>query len=68
MAQLLEIQRVSKSYGDESILSNVSLTLEKGQALAITGQSGSGKTTLLSIMGLLQQPTNGTITIGGNFV
>jgi lipoprotein-releasing system ATP-binding protein len=60
---------IAKSYrtprGDLPILSGVSLTLERGDAVAITGPSGSGKSTLLYIMGALEAPTSGSITLDG---
>ncbi|WP_371371115.1 ABC transporter ATP-binding protein [Sporomusa aerivorans] len=66
MKYLLEVRQVSKCYGEERILTDVSLGLQSGQSLAITGQSGGGKTTLLSIIGLLQQATYGTVIIAGH--
>jgi len=63
MSNLIELQNICKSYGEDSILSNISLTVKKGTALAIVGDSGGGKTTLLSIMGLLQNATFGKILI-----
>lgn len=63
MSNFIELQNISKSYGDDTILSNLSLTVKKGTVLAIVGDSGGGKTTLLSIMGLLQNPTSGKILI-----
>lgn len=65
MKYLLEVREVSKSYGEERILDAVSLVLEPGKSLAITGQSGGGKTTLLSIIGLLQQATSGAVIVDG---
>jgi ABC-type lipoprotein export system ATPase subunit len=65
MGHLLEIQQITKVYGTDTILSEISLTLEAGKALALTGQSGSGKTTLLSIIGLLQQATSGKVVVNG---
>jgi lipoprotein-releasing system ATP-binding protein len=66
---MLSVNRVSKSYrtprGDLPILSDVSLTLERGAAAAIMGPSGSGKSTLLYIMGALEHPTTGTVTLDG---
>ena len=66
---MLEVQSVSKVYptprGDLPILDGVSLTLDRGQAAAITGPSGSGKSTLLYILGALDQPTAGTVTLDG---
>ncbi|WP_378953660.1 ABC transporter ATP-binding protein [Pelosinus sp. sgz500959] len=63
MSNLIELQNISKNYGKDSILSNLSLTVKKGTAVAIVGDSGGGKTTLLSIMGLLQNTTSGKIFI-----
>jgi lipoprotein-releasing system ATP-binding protein len=47
------------------VLSDVSLTLSVGETAAIVGPSGSGKTTLLTILGTLDAPTSGTLTLGG---
>ena len=66
---MLKVAHVSKQYatprGPLSILEDVDLTLEAGQAAAITGPSGSGKSTLLYLLGALEPPTTGTITLGG---
>ena len=63
MSNLIELRDISKSYGMDTILSDISLTIEKGTALAIVGDSGGGKTTLLTIIGLLQNPTTGKILV-----
>lgn len=68
MPEPLELRSISKNYGDETILSDISLTLQAGTALAITGNSGGGKTTLLSIMGLLQNATAGSVLVNGTAV
>ena len=66
---MLEITRVSKSYptprGPLEVLSDVSLSLARGDAVAIMGPSGSGKSTLLYILGALDPPTSGTVTLDG---
>ena len=66
---MLKVAHVSKQYatprGPLSILDDCNLTLEAGQAAAITGPSGSGKSTLLYLLGALEPPTAGTITLGG---
>jgi lipoprotein-releasing system ATP-binding protein len=66
---MLNVDNVSKVYttprGDLPILDGVSLTLARGQAAAIMGPSGSGKSTLLYILGALDPPTAGTVTLEG---
>lgn len=64
----IQLNNVSKTYtvGTESIeaLKNIDLTIKEGEFLAIVGPSGSGKSTLLHLIGGLDAPTKGTITIG----
>jgi len=66
---VLKVDKLSKDYptpsGPLRILSDVSLTLTKGEAISIIGPSGSGKSTLLYILGALEPPTSGTITLDG---
>jgi len=66
---MLQVSNVSKVYptprGPLSVLSGVSLTLSPGEAAAITGPSGSGKSSLLYILGALEPPSSGTVTLGG---
>jgi lipoprotein-releasing system ATP-binding protein len=65
----LVVNRVAKSYpsprGELQVLHDVSLTLDRGESAAIMGPSGSGKSTLLYILGALDPPTTGTITLDG---
>ena len=69
---LVELQRVEKVFhrGSEDIhvLMNLDLTVPAGQFLALMGPSGSGKTTLLNLIGGLDRPTNGSVTISGERV
>jgi lipoprotein-releasing system ATP-binding protein len=66
---MLTVTRVSKSYstphGPLPVLEDVSFALAPGEAAAITGPSGSGKSTLLYMLGALEPPTSGEITLGG---
>jgi len=66
---VLKIDNVSKEYptprGPLRVLSNVSLSLNKGDAVSIMGPSGSGKSTLLYLVGALEPPTSGTISVDG---
>jgi lipoprotein-releasing system ATP-binding protein len=64
---VLKVENVSKEYptprGPLKILSEVSLSLSRGAAVSIMGPSGSGKSTLLYIMGALEPPSSGTVTL-----
>ena len=66
---MLKADTITKSYptprGDLSILTGASLTLNRGDAVAIMGPSGSGKSTLLYILGALESPTSGTVALDG---
>jgi putative ABC transport system ATP-binding protein len=69
MSVLVEIRNLSKVYerGRQKVevLHHVNLGIEKGDFLALMGPSGSGKTTLLNLIGGLDSPTEGTLTIDG---
>jgi lipoprotein-releasing system ATP-binding protein len=66
---MLSVNGLGKTYpspeGDVSVLSDVSLSFSPGDAAVIMGPSGSGKSTLLYILGALEPPTTGTVTLGG---
>ena len=68
MGLVFEIENLKKYYGEETILNEINLRVEAGELLAITGESGCGKTTLLSILGLLQDPSEGRMKINGQKV
>ena len=65
----LEIQAVSKSYGEGSTLVHAlidaSLSVDRGNLVAVMGPSGSGKSSLLTIAGSLEEPTTGDVLIDG---
>lgn len=61
---MLTIDRVCKSFGELSVLKDVSLTVGDGEIVALIGPSGCGKTTLLDIISGLSQPDSGTVTGG----
>ena len=69
MNKIVELKNINKIYKTKveniHILKNVNLSFNKGDFISIQGKSGSGKTSLLNILGLLDEPTNGEIYIGG---
>jgi len=66
---MLEVDNLSKSFaaaaGSVTVLQHVSFTLEPGSRMAIMGPSGSGKSTLLSIIGALEEPSEGHVRLDG---
>jgi lipoprotein-releasing system ATP-binding protein len=66
---MLIAKNIAKSYGtprgELPVLAGVSLTLQRGDAVAIMGPSGSGKSTLLYVLGALEPPTSGSLTLDG---
>lgn len=69
MTAVLSCHQVSKSYVQAAstlkVLQGINLTVNKGERIAITGPSGSGKSTLLSLLGGLDEPTDGEVIIAG---
>jgi len=62
---MLELKNISKSYGTQLILDNISLEVKDAEMISILGPSGSGKSTLLQIMGLLMKADSGLIYLDG---
>src|SRR3989338_8832829 len=70
---LIEVKNLTKTFQEDAsqpvqALSSVSLDVEEGAFTALSGPSGSGKTTLLNLIGCLDRPTSGTITLEGQEV
>ena len=63
---MIRLKNVSKRFGEKVALKDISLTIEKGETIAIIGGSGSGKSTLLRLMIGLDRPTSGEIYLGGD--
>lgn len=63
---MISIKALYKSFGDNTILKNIDLEVNKGETTVVIGPSGSGKTTLLRCMNLLEIPDSGIIKIGQN--
>jgi ATP-binding cassette subfamily F protein uup len=62
MANLLNLERVSKAYGVRALLDDVSLGISVGQRVGIVGRNGAGKTTLLEVMTGLEEPDSGRVS------
>ncbi len=58
---MLRLNHISHTYGNETVLHDISFTIDKGAFTIITGESGSGKSTLLSVMSTLLKPTEGEL-------
>lgn len=65
MRMLLELDHVTRAYGELRAVDDLTLTVPEGQWLAVVGSSGSGKTTLMNIIGCMDAPTSGTVTLDG---
>ena len=65
---MIDIKGITKSFGSLQVLKGIDLHIEKGEMVSIVGPSGAGKTTLLQIIGTLDKPDGGEITIDGTDV
>lgn len=63
--KMIEIQGITKSFGDLQVLKGIDLIIYKGEVVSIVGPSGAGKTTLLQIMGTLDKADAGSVVING---
>lgn len=62
---MIDIKNITKSFGSLQVLKGIDLHINKGELVSIVGPSGAGKTTLLQIIGTLDSPDSGDITIDG---
>lgn len=65
MQLYIKVESLSKSFGGHRVLSDLELSIDRGEAVAITGPSGCGKTTLLNILGLLETYDTGSVHLSG---
>ncbi|SFJ77713.1 MULTISPECIES: amino acid ABC transporter ATP-binding protein [unclassified Bacillus (in: firmicutes)] len=61
---MISIQHLQKSFGDNTVLQQIDMNVDKGEVVVIIGPSGSGKTTLLRCLNVLETPNSGVIRIG----
>ena len=65
---MIDVRNLYKNFGSVKVLKAVSVSIEKGEKVAIIGPSGSGKSTLLRCMNLLEEPTDGEVWINGRLI
>lgn len=65
---MIQVSNISHSFGTETVLDDVSISVERGEVLGIIGPSGVGKTTLLEILAIYLQPQAGTVEVNNQAV
>ena len=65
---MIAVEHLSKSFGNNLVLDDISETIQEGEKVVIIGPSGSGKSTFLRCLNLLELPTSGTITFDGTVI
>ncbi|KGQ28612.1 ABC transporter ATP-binding protein [Gallibacterium anatis] len=66
--KVIEVENLSKSYGDRTLIDNLSFSIPKGAIVGIIGANGAGKSTLFKMLSGQEQPDKGTITLGDTVV
>ena len=65
---MIAVEHLSKSFGNNLVLDDISETIQEGEKVVVIGPSGSGKSTFLRCLNLLEEPTAGTITFDGTVI
>jgi len=68
MPPILEVQNLSKNYGDFTAVKGISFDIKEGEIFSLLGPNGAGKTTTISMLSTLYTPTSGDATIGGHSI
>lgn len=63
MTSIIELKKISKTFGEKKVLKNISLSIEKGECVALLGKNGAGKSTLINLILNLFYPTEGSIIL-----
>lgn len=65
---IIELRHLQKSFGDHNVLTDINLSISKGEVVSVIGSSGSGKSTMLRCINLLEIPTDGDILFHGKSI
>jgi ABC-2 type transport system ATP-binding protein len=68
MPSILEVQNLSKKYGDFTAVRGISFNIEEGEIFSLLGPNGAGKTTTISMLSTLYEPTGGNAVIAGHSI
>lgn len=63
MTPIIELKKINKTFGEKKVLKNISLSIEKGECVALLGKNGAGKSTLINLILNLFYPTEGSIIL-----